>query len=377
MTAVRAQHELWMREALELALRGRGEVEPNPRVGALAIESGRVVGRGWHRVWGGAHAEIEALADARQRGAHPDTIAMTLEPCSTPLGILGKKTPPCTGALIEAGVKRVVVGAADPDPRHRGAGFAVLEDAGIEVVDGVLAADCRSINRPFERWLGLDRPWTIAKYAMTLDGKTAAPTGESRWISGLEARRKVHELRTLVDAVAVGFRTARADDPELTVRHVEGAQPLRIIVDPFAELDVESKLVRTAPEVPLLLMVHEQADPVRVTRLRDLGVQIEAVKPEGSGRKLHLLDGWRALRRRGVRRMMVEGGGGLIAQLLGWDCIDQTLAFVAPKMIGGQFAPTPVGGEGRPFMAEAWTFDEMFWYRCGEDLAVGAFRVAT
>ena len=267
-----------------------------------------------------------------------------------------------------------MVGAADPDPRHRGAGLAVLEDAGIDVVDGVLAAECRAINKPFERWLSLDRPWTIAKYAMTLDGKTAAPTGESRWISGMAARKKVHQMRTLVDAVAIGIRTARADDPELTVRHVEGPQPLRIVVDPWAEIDVESKLVRTAPELPLLIMVHEDADPVRVSRLRDLGVEIEPVKAEGKGRRLHLLDGWRALRRRGVRRIMVEGGGAVIAQLLAWDCIDQVLAFVAPKMIGGQFAPSPVGGEGRPFMAEAWRFDEMFWSACGEDLAIGAFR---
>lgn len=366
--------EAWMREALELALRGRGEVEPNPRVGALAIENSRIVGRGWHRHWGGAHAEIEALADARQRGARPDTLVVTMEPCSTPLGVKEKKTPPCTSAIAEAGVKRVIVGASDPDPRHRGAGVAVLEEAGVEVIDGVLATACRAINKPFERWLALDRPWTIAKYAMTLDGKTAAPTGESRWISGLPARRKVHELRTLVDAVAIGFRTARADDPELTVRHVEGPQPLRIVVDPWAEIDVESKLVRLAPEVPLLVIVHEHADPVRVTRLRDVGVQIEAVKGAEKGRRLHLLDAWRALRRRGVRRMMVEGGGGLIAQLLGWDCIDQVLAFVAPKMIGGQFAPSPVAGEGRPFMAEAWRFEEMYWSACGEDLAIGAFR---
>lgn len=364
-----------MREALDLALRGRGDVEPNPRVGALAIEGGRVVGRGWHRVWGGAHAEIEALADARQRGAKPDTLVVTLEPCSSPLGKGGKKTPPCTQAILAAGIRKVVVGASDPDVRHRGSGFALLEEAGVEVIDGVLAAECRAINQPFERWLKLDRPWTIAKYAMTLDGKTAAPTGESRWISGLEARRKVHELRTLVDAVAIGFRTARADDPELTVRHVEGRQPLRIVVDPFAEIDVESRLVRTAPEIPLLVMVHAEADPVRVTRLVDLGVEVEAVKAADSGRRLHLLDGWRALARRGIRRMMVEGGGGLIAQLLGWDCIDQTLAFVAPKMIGGQFAPTPVGGEGKAFMAEAWRFGEMYWYPCGDDLAIGAFRV--
>jgi diaminohydroxyphosphoribosylaminopyrimidine deaminase/5-amino-6-(5-phosphoribosylamino)uracil reductase len=365
-----------MQEAIELGLRGRGQVEPNPRVGALAIRDGQVVGRGWHRHWGGAHAEIEALSDARQNGERPDTLVVTLEPCSAKQGVDGKKTGPCVAAIAQAGVRRVIVGATDPDPRHRGAGLAELEDAGIEVVDGVLAAECRGINRPFERWLRLDRPWTIAKYAMTLDGKTAAPTGESRWISGMQSRIRVHELRTMVDAVVVGFRTVRTDDPELTVRHATGPQPLRIIVDPFAETEIGSKMVATAREHPLLVLCHEEADPVRVGMLRDAGAEVQHCKPAGKGRRLHLLEAWRGLRRRGIRRLMVEGGGGLMAQLLGWDCVDQVLAFVAPKMIGGALAPTPVGGEGRPFMGEAWRFDEMFWEASGEDLAISAFRGA-
>ena len=185
-----------MEEALALALRGRGHVEPNPRVGAVAIEKGEVVGRGWHRFWGGPHAEVEALADAEVRGAHPDTIAITLEPCSSAPGDGGKKTPPCTDSLLAAGIKRVVVGVQDDDPRHRGQGLAVLEEAGVEVIDGVLPARCRDLNRPFARSLRSDRPWTISKWAMTLDGKTAAPTGESRWISGKASRTRVHELRS-------------------------------------------------------------------------------------------------------------------------------------------------------------------------------------
>ncbi len=363
-----------MQEALDLAQRGRGEVEPNPRVGALALRHGEVVGRGWHRVWGGPHAEIDALEDARRTGAEPDTIVVTLEPCSTPKGQDGKKTPPCNEALVAAGIRRVVVGATDPDPRHRGKGLAALEGAGIEILDGVLAARCRKILAPFERALKLDRPWTIAKYTMTLDGKTAAPTGESRWISGIESRRHVHALRTRVDAVVVGYRTARVDDPELTVRHAVGPQPLRVVVDPWIEIPETGKLVRTAPAVPLLVLAHEEADPVRVSLLRERGVEVELVKPAGKGRRLHLLEAWRALGRRGVRRVLVEGGGGLVAQLLGWDCVDQVLCFVAPKMVGGTFAPTPVAGDGKAFMAEAWPFTDMYWRASGEDLMVGAFR---
>lgn len=362
-----------MQEAIDLALRGRGEVEPNPRVGALAIAGGVVVGRGWHTHWGGPHAEIVALADANARGARPDTIVVTLEPCSSPLGDAGKKTAPCTEALAAARVQRVIVGMHDPDPRHAGRGLHELERRGIRVEDGVLASRCEAINQPFRRWLGLDRPWTIAKWAMTLDGKTATETGESRWISGPESRRKTHELRSRCDAVVVGFKTAQIDDPELTVRHVAGPQPVRIVVDPLAELDDDSKLVASARSVPTWVLVGEDVDPLRTGRLTDLGVQVIHVPAPEGPRKLHLLHAWRELRRRGLRRVLVEGGGNLVAQLLSWDCVDQTLCFLAGKVVGGRFAPTPVGGVGRPFMAQAWRFAELHWAASGEDLAIGAF----
>jgi diaminohydroxyphosphoribosylaminopyrimidine deaminase/5-amino-6-(5-phosphoribosylamino)uracil reductase len=365
--------EALMQEALDLAVRGRGEVEPNPRVGALALQRGEIVGRGWHQAWGAPHAEIEALADARARGATPDAMVITLEPCSSEAGDRGKKTPPCTRALLDAGIQRVILGAGDPDPRHRGKAIALLEQAGVDVQDGVLASRCRALNRPFERWLQLDRPWTIAKWAMTLDGKTATATGESRWISSFESRRKTHELRARVDAVVVGFRTARIDDPELTVRHATGPQPIRIVVDPFAEIDDDSRLVASARVHPTWLITSTEADARRTGHLQDLGVQVLHAKPAEKGRRLQLREAWRELRRRGIQRLMVEGGGGLLAQLLAWECVDQVLCFLAPKIVGGQGAPTPVGGAGRAFMAEAWRLQELHWSACGEDLAVGGF----
>jgi len=317
---------------------------------------------------------VEALEDARKRGARTDMVVVTMEPCSSERGSDGKKTPPCTAALIEAGVRRVVVGMQDPDPRHKGAGLAELEEAGIEVVDGVLASRCKAINAPFLRWLAMDRPWTISKWAMTLDGKTAATTGEARWISGKAARVVVHELRARVDAVVVGYRTAMIDDPELTVRHVEGPQPVRVVVDPDADIDQNCRLLRTARHAPLWLVVNTRADATRVAHLEHLGVTVIRVAPAEQGRRLHLLEAWRELRRRGVRRLLLEGGGGLAAQLMSWGCIDQVLCFVAPKMIGGRLAPTPLGGDGKAFMAQAWRFDEMYWKACGDDLAIGAFR---
>ncbi|GAB4150214.1 MAG: bifunctional diaminohydroxyphosphoribosylaminopyrimidine deaminase/5-amino-6-(5-phosphoribosylamino)uracil reductase RibD [Planctomycetota bacterium] len=365
--------ERWMEEALELAERCRAEVEPNPRVGALAIEGDRVVGRGWHEYWGGRHAEIVALDDARGRGAKPDTIVVTLEPCSSPAGVGGKKTPPCTEALCGAGIRRVVIGAVDPDPRHRGAGIEALEARGIEVVDGIMSSRVAAQNAPFRKWQGLDRPWTIAKWAMTIDGKTATPTGESRWVSGPEARKRAHLLRSRCDAVVVGFRTAIIDDPELTVRHVVGAQPIRIIVDPFAEIDDDSNLVRTARTIPTWLLANEDASALRTGHLQDLGVIVISVKPGEGGRRLHLLEAWRELRRRGLQRVLVEGGGGLVAQLLGWRCIDQIEVFVAPKILGGRLSPTGVGGEGRAFMAEALAVREMSATSCGKDLRITGF----
>lgn len=365
--------EALMQEALDLAQRGRGEVEPNPRVGALMLQDGEVVGRGYHTHYGGPHAEIAALQDARSRGATPDTAVVTLEPCSAQRGEGGKKTGPCTQALLDAGIRKVIVGAIDPDPRHRRRGLIELEQRGVEVQDGVLSEQSLAINQPFLKALSLDRPWTIAKWAMTLDGKTAAPTGEARWISGPESRRRTHVLRAQCDAVIVGFRTAQIDDPELTVRHVEGKQPIRIVVDPLGDVDDDSNLVRTAQKTPTWILVGSGVDPLRTSRLQDFGVQVIQIRTAEDQRHLHLREAWRELRRRGLRRVLVEGGGSLVADLLSWNCVDQVTAYIAPKIIGGRLSPTPVGGEGRPFMAEALPIEEWSWQPSGDDLQLSGF----
>lgn len=366
-------HDALMAEAIALAQRGRGEVEPNPRVGCVLLQDGVIVARGFHEFFGGRHAEAMALAEAKARGARPDTAVVTLEPCSSAMGENGKKTPPCAQALAEAGITRVVIGCIDPDPRHRRHGIGVLEQAGVEVVDGVLASACDGLYTRFRKALGLDRPWVLAKWAMTLDGKTATPTGEARWISGPEARRRTHELRARCCGVMVGFRTAQIDDPELTVRHVEGKQPIRIVVDPLGEIDDDSNLVRTSQKLPTWLLASEDVDPRRTGVLQDFGVHVVHVPTAEGPRRLHLHKALVELRRRGVRRLLVEGGGGLTAQLFAWHCVDQVLAFVAPKIIGGKTAPTPVAGEGRPFMAEALQLQEVEFAACGPDVAISGF----
>ena len=362
-----------MGDALQLAQRGRGEVEPNPRVGCILLQDGEIVGRGFHEWFGGRHAEAMALDEAAAAGRRPDTAIVTLEPCSSEKGVDGKKTPPCAKALIEAGIRRVVIGAVDPDPRHRRRGIQFLEAAGIEVTDGVEASACEAINEPFRKALALDRPWTLCKWAMTLDGKTAAPTGEARWISGPEARKRTHQLRARCCGVMVGFRTAQIDDPELTVRLVEGKQPVRIVVDPLCEIDDDSNLVRTARQAPIWLLASDDVDRRRSGILEDLGVTVVHIAAAEGPRRLHLGQALRELRRRGLRRLLVEGGGGLVAQLFAWNCVDQVLAFVAPKIIGGLNAPTPVAGDGRPFMAEAWQLRDVRYEPCGDDVAISGF----
>jgi diaminohydroxyphosphoribosylaminopyrimidine deaminase / 5-amino-6-(5-phosphoribosylamino)uracil reductase len=366
-------YEARMREAVALAERGRGEVEPNPRVACLLLKGDEIVAHGHHAHYGGPHAEAVALAMAAEKGVRADTAVVTLEPCSTPKGVDGKKTEPCAQALIAAGIRRLVIGCVDPDPRHRRKGIELCEAAGMEVLDGIAQTACEPLYTTFRRALTLDRPWMLCKWAMTLDGKTAAPTGEARWISGPEARRKTHELRAHCDAVMVGFKTAQIDDPELTVRHVAGKQPVRIVVDPQAEIDDDSNLVRTSKLAPTWLLCSEDVDPRRTGHLADLGVSVIHV-PAGEGpRRLHLGHAFRELKRRGIGRVLVEGGGGLVAQMLAWNAVDQVLAFVAPKVIGGRFAPTPVGGDGRPFMAEAWRLEDLQFERCGDDIAISGF----
>lgn len=361
-----------MREAIGLALRGRGLVEPNPRVGALALQGGQVVGRGWHARYGGKHAEVAAIEDAASRTAKVDCVVVTLEPCSSELGTNGKKTPPCTKRLLAAGVRQVIFGAEDPDPRHAGQARKVLEGAGLEVRGGVLADDCAEMNQPFRRWLSLDRPWTIAKYAMSLDGKTATRSGESRWISGEDSRARGHAMRASVDGVVVGFRTAEIDDPELSLRLAEGVQPLRILIDPLLELETGKKLIAQAAEIPSLI-IHRDSVPAERSKLL-AAKQVQLLPIAGIGdRGLDLPAAWRELRRRGLRRIMVEGGGGLIDQLCRADCLDQLLVFIAPRLIGSSQAPSPMAGLGYAQLEGAPRLSEMHWQECGDDLALGAF----
>lgn len=327
-----------MRRALELAARGRGFVEPNPQVGAVVVRDGEIVGEGWHERFGGLHAEVVALHAAGTK-AHGATLFVTLEPCCH-----HGKTPPCTDAIRAAGVARVVVATGDPFPAVAGRGIETLRTAGLDVETGLLAAEAERLTAPFRTLVARGRPWVIAKWAMSLDGRLAAAPGQDRWISSGASRALVHDLRSRVDAIAVGIATALADDPLLTARPVEGStagprQPLRIVLDGQAQLPLTSKLVQTARQLPVLVAVGPQAPGDRLVALEAAGCEIwQGEGADHAARTAALLT---ELGRRRLTNLLVEGGPTLLAGMFAADQIDEVWVFVAPLILGGGSAGGP------------------------------------
>ncbi len=323
MTASAADDARHMRRALRLARRGRGHTAPNPMVGAVVVRDGAVVGEGWHESYGGPHAEVHALAAAggAARGA---TIYVTLEPCNH-----HGKTPPCTEALLRAGVARVVVAVADPFPAAAG-GAARLRAAGVRVDVGALEHEARELNAPFlHAALGADRPWVTLKLALSVDGALADHTRGPGWLTGPQARRAAHRMRAGADAVAVGIGTALADDPALTVRDAPAPRiaPARVVFDRALRLPPDGQLARTAAEVPVVVVTGPAPDPARARALEDVGVRILPARDAA--------DGLRALRRSlDVRHLLVEGGAALAGGLWREGVVDRLVIFQAPVVLG-------------------------------------------
>lgn len=335
----------FMTRALELAVRGRGFVEPNPQVGCVIVQDSKIVGEGWHQRFGSPHAEVEALAAAgdASQGA---TAYVTLEPCCHQ-----GKTGPCTAALIQAGVRRVVVGCQDPNPQVTGKGLVELTAAGIEVESGILGDQAQQLIAPFAKLTIQGQPWVIAKWAMTLDGKLASREGSSQWISGEASRSVVHRIRGEVDAILVGRGTVEADDPSLTARPSGPRVATRVVLDSTASLSIKSRLVQTAAEVPVLVVVSPDAPVDRTNRLTDLGVEILKVAGADHATRFEsLLD---EMGRRRWTQLLVEGGSQVLGSLLDSSAIDEVHAFIAPKLIGGTDAPSVIAGRGIGQMAAA------------------------
>jgi len=332
----------WMQEARRLAALGQGHVEPNPMVGCVLVKDGSQIGAGFHKKYGGPHAEVEALRDAAAKGANAEgaTAYVTLEPCCH----FGK-TPPCADALIAAKVDRVIAATADPHAVVDGGGFAKLRDAGITVHVGLLEHELQELNAPFFKRIRSGLPWVIGKWAMSLDGKIATRTGHSQWISGESSRRWVHELRGRVDAVMVGIGTALADDPMLTARPAGSRCALRVVVDSNLRLPIESQLVQSSCEDPVLVCAGPKANAMRAAELDALGCKVWVSSYEDRQTRLNELLQMLA-QQYAITNLLVEGGAALLGSLYDLGQIDQCEVFIAPKMIGGRQAPSPLAGLG-------------------------------
>lgn len=351
-----------MARALELAARGQSWVEPNPMVGCVIVRDGEVVGEGFHQRFGGPHAEVEALQLAGPRAAGSD-VYVTLEPCCH-----HGKTPPCTEALVTAGVRRVVVAQRDPFAQVAGKGCAELAQAGIDVETGLLEAEARELNAPYLKLVTSGRPWIIAKWAMTLDGRLATASGDSRWISCQASRAIVHNIRGRVDAIMVGRNTAATDDPLLTARPTGARVASRIILDSSASLAVESQLVRTVRDAPVIVAASDAAPAPQRKRLSATGCEVLICQGATHAERLEwLLD---ELGRRRMTNVLVEGGGQLLGSFLDLGQIDELHAFIAPIIAGGHGAANPIGGVGVDRMAKALALREPIVERSGSDAYV-------
>jgi len=364
----------WMEEALRLATLGRYTVSPNPMVGAVVVVNGAIVGRGFHAKTGEPHAEIHAIRDAGSYAKGADLV-VTLEPCCH-----HGRTPPCTEAIIRAGIKRVVVGATDPNPQVSGAGVAHLRAAGIDVVSGVCEAASRILNVAFEKWMKTRRPWIILKAGASLDGRIAVGDGTSQWITGPAARHHVHRLRASVDAILVGANTAVMDDPRLTVRDVsplfEGAQqpedPYRVIVDSQLRLPPNARCL-----VGKGAIVATSCEPAsdRWAALESKGATLWHLPQEDGQVDLPgLMSRLGSNEAFKTTSVLVEGGGILAASLLRHDLVDELTLFMAPRLLGGDGIPM-VGALGlsHPHDSLAWRFVDVAM--CGTDVQLRAIRV--
>ena len=329
----------YMSMALALAQKGQGFTAPNPMVGAVIVKDGRIIGKGWHEQYGQPHAERNALSSCTEspRGA---TMYVTLEPCCH-----HGKQPPCTDAILEAGIRRVVVGSSDPNPLVGGKGIQILRANGVEVTENVLRASCDQVNEVFFHYIRTGRPFVVLKYAMTLDGKIAAYTGESKWITGEEARAHVHRQRHRYTAIMAGVGTVLADDPLLTCRMPGGKNPIRILCDSNLRTPLTARVVTTARDVPTLLATC-CTDRAKQQAYEAAGCRIlQTAQRDGHVDIPGLME---QLGKEGIDSILLEGGGTLNWAALKGGVVQKVLAYIAPKLLGGKTAKTPVEGLGAP-----------------------------
>jgi diaminohydroxyphosphoribosylaminopyrimidine deaminase / 5-amino-6-(5-phosphoribosylamino)uracil reductase len=372
MTHCTQTDELHLARAIELARNGIGAVKPNPVVGAVVARDGAILGEGWHREYGGAHAEVNAIEACGMEDLGGATLYVSLEPCCHE-----GKTPPCTDAIMQAGIRRVVVASDDPTEKASGRGLGILRDEGVEVViaGGELAASARLLNQAFRKHARVGRPWVLFKSAMTLDGKVATGTGDSQWISGEDSRGRAHLWRASVDAIVVGIGTALADDPQLTARP-DGLpaepeeQPRRVVFDSLARIPLASQLVAAAAEIPLTVVVSRAAARSDTDALEAAGVQV--LVATGENEPARVRSGLDQLGALGVASVLLEGGPHLAGAFLDAGEIDEIRLFLAPMLLGGSAARDPLEGQGVERISEALRALTMDCETVGEDLLISA-----
>ena len=352
----------YMKRALTLAKKGLGKTEPNPAVGCVIVKNGIIIGEGWHKKAGGHHAEIHALeiSGKKARGA---VVYVTLEPCNH-----SGRTPPCCEALIRAGVKRVVAGMSDPNPQVKGGGLKALQQAGIETQCGVLEEECRALNRPFIKFMTTGQPFVTYKCAMTLDGKIASVSGDSRWISCEASRKIVHRMRAVSNAVMVGVDTIIADNPLLTVRHITGRNPLRIIVDSHLRTPENAAVLNGEMARGTMIATTEANEKLHAGYLKN-GVRLLVCDAKNGRVNLH--DLWNKLGKLGIHSLLIEGGSRLAGEALRQGLIDECVFFYAPKVVGSDgFSPFAI--TGITDMNNSIQFRNLSVRRVGKDIMVTA-----
>lgn len=351
-----------MKRAIELAERGLGFVNPNPMVGAVLVKDERVIGEGYHEQYGGPHAEVNAINNATENVAGA-TMYVTLEPCSH-----YGKTPPCVNAILEHQIKKVVIGMTDPNPLVAGRGIELLKAKGVEVVTGVLREEATKLNEIFIKYITTEFPFVIMKFAMTLDGKIATVTGDSKWITSELSRKFVHDLRHQVACIMVGIGTVEKDNPYLTVRNTIGRDPVRIIVDTKARISLEANVLNLDSTVKTIIATTKLATTDKLKAIQEKGADIIMTPLKNNQVDLTFL--MKEIKKLGLDSVLLEGGSSLNYSALEEKLIDKVLAFIAPKMLGGSSAKTPVGGQGIMTMDQAFKLEQLEILKLGDDLMI-------
>ena len=355
-----------MRRALELARKGEGHTSPNPMVGCVVVKDGRIISEGYHEKYGEFHAERNALTRCTEDTAGAD-LYVTLEPCCHQ-----GKTPPCTDIIIEKKIARVFVGSMDSNPLVAGKGVQILRDHGIYVETGILDAECRKLNEVFYHYIATKTPFVVMKYAMTLDGKIACATGDSKWVTGEIARTQVHRMRGRYRGIMVGIGTVLADDPMLNCRVEGGVDPVRIICDSNLHIPTESQIVKTASDIETIVACSQEAleserKQEKIRRLKEAGIQI--IGTEGA-HGVNLVELMKKLGGQNIDSILLEGGGTLNASALEDGIVNKVYAYIAGKLIGGMDARSPVEGMGIDRMADAITLQNVEIEKLGDDFCI-------